>query len=1038
MVCTLDGLNRYDGYDFKVLRAGNSDPIQLSSSLIKKVVEDENGYIWIATIYNGINIFNPSTHEIIEIKNTIDQPDLITHNQINDIICDSKNRIIATTPGGANIISLINGEVKIQKIPKPEKGDDVFSDYFGAIMETKRGEYLFCSRWDINKLETDAEGNFTGKISTCFHHENYEGYHNFIEVEGGIIVGVWFEVAYIVYDDKTGNYNLQASIRSNTNVVFAQDQNQNLWVGGSNGLSYFKHTPENNFPFTLKKECFSGTSEFDLSNDFIRDLYIDETHTLWVSTYGGGVNKYDPNKRRFRKYSHSSLKGSLSHNKVISITEDSEGNVWFGTEGGGMNLLPVSEKKNYNSGFTHFDVSDLNHQNTVYDIVEIQDKGEKKILAGTSFTSLLVEFSKKNQKWVTHYPQINTRSMNLGLLYDSEKNLWLCSYTAGLLKAKYSNSELTFQQFKKDNSQLPSNLIRSGFEDSKKRLWFGTRKGLILMDSLQRKSDSLEFTLFQHNPKDPNSISYNYILPIFENSKGEIWIGTFGGGINIYVEPNNEKQGYFKKISLKEGLPNPVIKDILEDRNGTMWISTNNGLSSYNSKTSTIRNYGIKDGLQDKEFGDRSACILSDGEILFGGVNGFSAFYPHEIKEDTVTPKIVINDFELMNKFINVGDTVNGRILLSKSPNHTDKITLKHEENSFTIHFAALHYTAPESNQFKYMLEGFDNDWIRTTPKVRFAKYTNLNPGQYSFKVIAANGDGKWVDTPKTIRIIVETPLWKTTKFRLIVSIILVTLILLTTYLKIKSIKRKNIILKRALDKANEADKLKNAFLANLSHEIRTPMNAIIGFSEILKVELDEDKLLGSYAEVVDSNAKSLLTLIDDMIDLSMIESNQFSLQKEYFPLNEFLNHIYQFYVLNNKIENRKILLNNTLESENLSLYSDQTRLKQIISNFMNNAFKFTNEGFIELGVKQNFDNVIFYVKDTGRGIPQDKLDYIFKRFTKVISSEFKLLEGLGIGLSICRSISQQLGGDIKAESTEGKGSTFTLRIPQKNLKRVD
>ncbi len=1085
--CTQDGLNRYDGYDFEVFRV-SSDKNSISGNLLLKVEEDYSNNIWIATQNKGISVLNKITGEITTFCNSDEYPDIITDNNVLDIICDSHNRIIATTQTGINIFSQNGaGQLNIQKFRNINLVyDNNLARNYGKIIETHSGEFLMCSFDAIFKLETNANGEFTGKADKVFAHDDYDGYHNIIEVDNGFIVGVWFDIIYVEYNKSNDKYLFHSKTANVNNSSFALDANNNLWTGGSNGLSYFVKNKSDGFPYSLKYNFKAGDTDFHLSNDFVRDIFIDNNHTVWIGTNGGGINKYDPNKRQFRSYNKNSQSGCISHSKVLSFFEDSDSNLWVGTEGGGVNLLPATMQKNYTFGFIELNVNDKQYQNYAYDILEIKEGKNKRIVVATAYPSLLVDFKFEDGKWIKTNSDIDFKSIVLALCYDSENVLWVATYNDGIYKIRNYLGARTIEHYNTENSKLPSNTIRSILEDSQNRIWIGTAEGLIMINRAQRVSENLEFTLFKNIPGDNTSLSYNYIMPIIETVNSEIWVGTYGGGVNIYKEGRNGAAGYFDHFSIGEGLPNPVVKDIVEDKSGNIWISTNNGLSCHSCTNNTLVNYGISDGLQDNEFTDRSGYMLSDGEILFGGVSGFNAFYPEEISEDTLAPVVVFNNIEIENALVKPGQKYDGRIILNQALNYTNKLQLKYHENNFKISFSALHYTSPESNQFVYMLKGFDNDWIWTTSELRFAKYTNMSPGKYTFMLRAANCDGVWSGEPRIIEIEITEPFWRTLFFK-IVSVSLLLIIAFVYFMaRIVSEKQKNAVLESevkkrtleiskqnsvlqqtnvlleeqkeeieankeeleqhkenlekmvldrteelliALEKAQESDKLKTAFFANLSHEIRTPMNAIIGFSNLLNTIDVEETERRRYLNIIEANTKTLLALIDVMLDLSLIESKQMKLQIEKFELNKLIDNLFSFYKMKHNSTNVELKLNNSVYEKNIILNTDYTRVNQIITNFMNNALKFTKEGFVELSVYTDGTIVKISVKDTGRGIPANKLQYIFKRFAQVEDGYNKSVEGLGLGLSISEMIAHELGGSITVTSEEGKGSEFVFGI---------
>lgn len=1083
---THDGLNRYDGYEFKIFRLSNAGGTQLSSNLIGDIAEDENSNLWIGTQNAGITIYNLLSEDFSYLTNTSEKPDLLTDNRINDIYCDSQNHIWALTDDGINFIYTDeNGQFNIIQVDgESDPNHDVSTWNSRDIIQMDNGDFLYVSHTGVFKIITDEHGKPTGLISNLFSSQLVKDYQTIVEKNGKLILGAGTGIYILNYDTETDIISIESQVSKRNSACFAFDSDGNIWSGGINGLEYLQYFPESKIPYVSVKNYGSDNSESGLSNEFIRDIYIDNSQILWVGTTGGGVNKYDAYKRQFRKYNSSKVKGSISHNKVTTVHEDLKGNIWFGTQGGGVSLLSANRAKQYTSGFKSIDVNDTIYQNFVYDFLEIERNGKTHILAGTGYTSLFVELLYNGAKGSVKSIEHSMKGSVLSMCEDENGIIWLGTYNDGLYRAEFTNGQFNYTHFTTENSTISSEIIRSIIEDSKGNLWFGTGEGLMMLNTLEKEKRAPVFKIYKKEIGNDKSISHNYILPITETSKGEIWIGTLGGGVNVFYGDSNDE---FKHIGLKEGLPNLVIKQILEDKSGVIWISSNKGISRFNPMDSSIRNYGMKDGLQDNEFADLSGTVLSDGEILFGGVNGFNAFYPEEITEDTVAPIVVFTSFDLMNTELKVGEERHGRVILSKSVNSTERLVLKYKENNFTIHFSALQFSVPGSNQYKYKLEGFDEEWVRTTATARFAKYTNLSPGKYVFYVLASNGDGKWVEEPKSISVIVKAPLWHVAWFRFLVAFFIFITAIVVYKIRVRSIKLQNkhleetvnirtveltkknellsdantqleeqkeeittqkeeieghrnnleslvkdrtVKLENALLKAKESDALKSAFLTNISHEVRTPMNAIMGFSNFLcESDLSEEKRL-QYYDVIQENVSSLLKIIDSTLDLSLLESNQFKVSNSEFNLNDLVVGLYSDYKRNNVNTQINLSLNNELVNQNLVLLCDDIRLRQIVSNFMDNALKFTVEGTVELGATMENNDLSIYVKDTGRGIAQDKMGHVFEQFTKIEDDKFDWVQGIGLGLPVSQKIANAMGGIITVTSNVNVGSRFTFNIP--------
>jgi signal transduction histidine kinase len=558
------------------------------------------------------------------------------------------------------------------------------------------------------------------------------------------------------------------------------------------------------------------------------------------------------------------------------------------------------------------------------------------------------------------------------------------------------------------------------------------------------------------------------------------------------------------------------IFGVIPDNMGNLWLSSDVGIIKYNIKNDETVYFGKADGLLNNEFATTAKFKDKSGNIYFGGSKGIVSFNPLLMKPNTIHSKPVITNFLVQNKVISPGDSLHGRILLEKQVWEINEIELRHDEADFTIEFSALHYSAPEKNQFQYKLEGFNKDWVYTNAEKRYASYTGLPPGNYTFILKTTNNDGLLCDEKDDVRlkIAIVPAFWQTLWFQLLVFLIiagsisfLITNRMLTLRrmnktldVKIKErtselenvnkfleertieleevntiledrqeeinlqkdeivkqleelkeqqakiidqnaeldkhrnhletlVEERTIELEEALKKAEQSDKLKTSFLTNMSHEIRTPMNAILGFSKLIQGNLAPEKR-EKFINIIDTNGKLLLTLINDILDLSSIQSQHVSLKPMQNNLYNALLKVYDIFKAETK--NKKIafaLKTNGLD-KNLEFDFDEIRLKQVIINLISNAIKFTEQGTIEFGVMTIDEKATFFVKDSGIGIDKSFGDSIFDRFFKIETNKSQLYRGTGLGLAICKSIVKLWNGDIWYESEIGVGTTFYFTMP--------
>jgi signal transduction histidine kinase len=484
-------------------------------------------------------------------------------------------------------------------------------------------------------------------------------------------------------------------------------------------------------------------------------------------------------------------------------------------------------------------------------------------------------------------------------------------------------------------------------------------------------------------------------------------------------------------------------------------------------------NYTFEDGLSANEFKKRSAYKNSQGIMYFGSSNGFTYFHPDSIKIDRMPPQIILSHFSMLNE-------ENEKYKNLSNINFLDAIELPFRNADFEIQFAALNYLNSQNNHFKYKLEGYDNDWIDADHSLS-ARYTNLNHGDYNFMVLASNSDGIWSETPRTLKIIIHPPWWKTIAFKIFIALVAIVLLRLSYRFRFKMLERQKRALEKSVqdrtrelininqlmeqkqeeitvqfeelskyknhlesivnertgdlraakDKAEESDKLKTAFLQNMSHEIRTPLNAIMGFSELMDESFEDKETLINYTTIIKQKGSDLLDIINGILDISKIETGSLGIILENYRLEDLFREIEIFFNEYQQRLNKSHILFILNNQSNLNevITIDIGKVKQVIINLINNAFKFTHQGKIEFGCTLRGSNHLeFYVSDTGIGIPQDKQVLIFERFRQI--DELHFHEGAGLGLSISKGLIELLGGEIWLTSELKKGTTFYFTVP--------
>jgi signal transduction histidine kinase/ligand-binding sensor domain-containing protein/CheY-like chemotaxis protein len=862
------------------------------------------------------------------------------------------------------------------------------------------------------------------------------------------------------------------------------------------------------------KDVVDVNNPYGVRDNYLIDLFIDKFHTVWLGSFSSGVFNADLQRKHF---SHFLMSNKISsENNIRAICED--GNIlWLGTRDRGMIEFnrKTNEKKYFRfdkhnkNSLVHDDVRKIYKDNKGY--IWICTKGG------------ICRFDPKAERFLTILQGSGTdfKCYVFNVTQDHLGQIWFTTFD-GLCKYDEKNNKVLY--YREPEGVTDYNTLRFVFEDENKNFWLGTEVGGITL--LKRKLDfgdekeKFEAVRFVNDPANPKSLSDNRVYSYCKDAKGNFWFGT-GAGLNKY----NPQTNTFDVINSKDGLANDMILGILSDNNENLWVSHKRGLSKINLKTKVIVNYSIKDGLQDIEFNE-DAYYKSDktGEMFFGGPKGINSFFPENIESNKEVPQMMITNLFVEGEPVEINDTINGKVILSKNIILTKEIVLNHNEKSFALTFAGLNYANPENHRYAYMLEGFDNNWIYTDAKLRRASYTNLEPGTYIFKVKGCNSDGVWNETPRELTIVILPPVWETWWFRSIMVLIFVFIVVYLIYYRTRSLKIENTLLEEkvgkrtkelkesnekirkqyneilaqnstivqkteeiyaqrelledqkskiekayaeldlyrnnleklieertrelvlAKEKAEESDRLKTSFLSNLSHEIRTPLNAILGFTSFVFDDSFTQTEKRDFKTIVDNNCSSLLDLIEEIVNYAIIEAANVELDLSHVKLAGVIDEIKKVYEieLNRQqysiVESKDVVFKTFIDPslKNLEIITDGKRLIQAISYLVNNAIKFTQNGYIEVGCKllPQGSFVQFYVKDTGIGISTENQKHIFQRFRKIEKENAEVFRGIGLGLTIAEQIINLLGGEINLESEEGKGSTFFFQLPIKKVEK--
>jgi signal transduction histidine kinase/ligand-binding sensor domain-containing protein/DNA-binding response OmpR family regulator len=1031
---TMSGLNRFDGYTFKVFRHDLRDTTSINDNYIYKITEDREGRLWINT-HNGFAVLDTKTETFKRDYADILQKLEVPFQSITGIFRDNMENIwFLQTQEGLAKIENKSGKTSVIK----HLANDTNSLYSHNISDIATDNMN--NTWIIHQngvLERMDEK--TGKIN----YRNYAlkgntllTYNLFIDNENDLWIfsNLPEGLYYFKASDKT-IFNITQKSKTwklnNNNVRgIVQDNNGILWIGTDHGGINLLDKNKNEILHLLN----SPDDETSLAQNSITSLYKDKAGIIWVGTFKKGISYFHENIVRFKHLKNQiNNTKSLSFDDVNCFAEDNLGNLWIGTNGGG--LLYYNRAKETFTQYKHSPANPYSISNDV--IVSLFIDHKKRLWIGTYFGGL--NYFENNRFYhFKHKPQDPASLSDDRVWYifeDSRKQMWIGTLGGGL--DLFDREKKIFKHYKVgDSASVHSNFIISIIEDREKKLWIGMAYGIDVFDP-----KTGQFThILQNN--NTGSLSNNNIITIMEDSRGFIWVGT-REGLNLY----DRKTKTFRVFREDEGLPDNTILTLVEDNNRNLWISTPNGISNLvithkpneNEYSFFIKNYDESDGLQGKEFNEKAAFKTNRGEIIFGGANGLNIFKPEEIKINVNTPTIVFTDLQIFNKSIKVNERVEGRIILNRAIADTKEITLKHSENIISIEFAALSYIHPEKNKYSYMLEGFNKTWITTDSKVRKATYTNLDPGEYTFRVKASNNDDFWNEEGISLKITILPPFWRTKTAFLLYFLTIASILMLSRRILLDRARMKFNLEQERIEaqRLHELDMLKIKFFTNISHEFRTPLTLIITPIEKLLKNAKEPDLQKQYTMIY-RNAWRLLNLVNQLLDFRRMEVQEFKLNPAPAEIISFIKSV--TYSFSDLSEKKNINLSVTTNIKEFITSFDQDKLEKILFNLLSNAFKFTPErGSITVDVKVvEQENIAatkekfiqIKVTDTGIGIAKDKHEKIFERFFQNDIPGNMVNQGSGIGLALTKEFVKLHNGTVTLESEPEKGSCFTVWIP--------
>jgi len=1046
-IATSEGLNRYDGYEFKVYKHDRNDPTSISRNHVEVVIQDNQNLdiFWVGT-EQGLNKFDRRTETFTWYLHDPDDPNSVSLNDIRALAQTSDGILwIGTRNEGLDRFDPISGTFSHYRHNPDDHASLRTNSIRGLYLD--RDGYLWVGGYSggISRFDPETE-TFSHLLHDPDNPNSLPGDRVrafFHDIDGTYWIGTSSN-GLAHYDPQTNTIRHYRhdpddlnSLSEDEIETVLRDRWGNLWVGlydyGLNKIDLDTGTVTRYEPDPLDDTSFIG--------EWADAMIEDRSGLIWVGTEDG-INKFDPRPLPFHLMQHDPEDGNtLGGNRVLAIQEAPDDILWIGTSNGLDRYVTKTGE------FTHYSHDEENPSSLSDDKVESLALGEDGILwVGTE--DQLNRFDPKTETF-TQFPSIDEdlnspSSDDIWTLYmASDGILWIGHWSRGL--NKYDPVTDTFTRYpyeEEEMNSLSDGRVHAIAEDQNGVLWIATENGLNSFDP-----HSEIFTNYMSDLRDPNTLALPGLRVVYVDDDGIVWIGTRGAGLDRFDPNSNTFTHYSDLPGLAGG-----VNHILEDDNGYLWLTTRAGVVRFDKKAEATQVFDYRQGVQNYDDWQLGAQLkASDGTFYFGSYAGLQVFHLEDITANTETPPVLLTEFRMNNRPVKPGAEGSPTDLPIEQ---LESLTLVYNQNDFGFTVAALSYFAPEQNQYEFMLEGYHDDWIARDSQHRSVDFTGLQPGNYTFRVRGSNNDGVWSDKEVALAITITPPWWATNWFRALAVLVIGGIVFGAFQWRVRNmrqrtreleetVEQRTADLRIAKEEAEMADRAKSTFLATMSHELRTPLNSILGYAQIVQRDPHTSAPQNRGLKTIESSGRHLLSLINDVLDLSKVEAGAVDLVPSDFHFPAFLHGIGEIVRVRADRKGVDFLIQLSDDLPQF-VHADERRLRQVLLNLLGNAVKFTDDGGVTFHVSRSMyqmqsdtelntgvydaQALCFEVEDTGIGISPVELDDIFDPFQQVGARD-RQTEGTGLGLAISHNLLSLMGGDLQVESQPGEGSRFWFEL---------